>query len=208
MYRGNGQMDSPVIDEDEMLKHAIYQQLFLGDNQIMGKNPQNIMYIEGVDELKEDFYQDLKSHLCQLKTNNLSQFLHYFARKFNTHLNSVRGRIEENLSNMDNLKDQEIVIIYMVLTKVLETLREKAYRLVGEHLIKQKFRSKTNKYFTKVIAEKVQRLAALNDEDISLLYNLSFIEMLAEKYQNNSLKKLTQNLILTRLDRIIEKITA
>ncbi len=78
---------------------------------------------------------------------------------------------------------------------------------MGERLIKQKFRLKTNKYFTKGIAEKVQRLAALNDEDISLLYNLSFIEMLAEKYQNLSMKTLTQNLILTRLDRIIEKIT-
>lgn len=192
--------------ETSMLENAVFQQLFAGSNRIMGKNPANTMQITGVNLLLRRFIYDLRFHMNWVKQQKLDDFLAYFAKRFNVNLDEVKERIESNFAGMGNLEGQETVVIYMTLTKLLENLREQAYKQYGRDAIENAFKETTGKNFGDKEAEKIQNLAALNEENISLLYNLSFVAFLAISYNNKALSSTVKRLVSTKVNKIVEKI--
>jgi len=192
--------------EKSMLENAVFQQLFLGSNRIMGKNPDNPMQLTGIGQILRRFIADLKSQLDLLKNQKLGEFLQYFEQRFNLSLKDVKERIELNFEGMGNLEGQETVVLYMVLTKLLEHLRETGYRTWGANMIKETYEQMSGKKFTQPIADKVQNLAALNEENISLLYNLSFLAFLCDSYNNKKMIVTLKRLVSIRINRIVEKL--
>jgi hypothetical protein len=199
-----------MLDKDQtqdMLEQAVYQQLFCGENRIMGKNPANTMQLSGVDKLFDKFISELKDNLELITNKKLKNFLDIFENRFSLSLKGVKTRIETNLEGMGDLEGQEIVMIYMVLTKLLEALRETSYNKFGNQRIIDSYELQSKKKFTNKIKEKIQKLAALNEENISLLYNLSFVGLLAASYNLGNLSKTVKRLLSTRINRIIKKIS-
>ena len=201
------------IDEDtrEMLEQAVYQQLFNNQNpnQIMGKNPDNRMQITGVDELLEVFIQDLNSNLQLLRDLKFKEFLVIFEKRFGISLDPTLKRIQNNVEGMGGLdiaREQITIIIYIVLTKLLEELREKGYQKWGLGQLKSKFTKQSNKDFGLQAKNNLQKLAALNEENISLLYNLSFLLLIAINYKQQNIEKTLKRLISLRINRILQKI--
>lgn len=189
-----------------MLENAVFQQLFLGSNRIMGKNPDNTMQLTGIGQILRRFISDIKSQLDLLKTKRLQDFLDYFEKRFNLSLKDVKERVELNFEGMGDLEGQETVVLYMVLTKLLEHLRENAYRMWGNDAIKETYESVSGHKYDDKIAEKVQNMAALNEENISLLYNLSFLAFLCDSYNNKKMIITLKRLVSTRVNRIVAQL--
>ena len=59
----------------EMLQHAVYQQLFLGNDKIMGRMPSDSMSLKDTGLLLTKFINKLKENLTILDPQNLSVFL-------------------------------------------------------------------------------------------------------------------------------------
>jgi hypothetical protein len=67
-------------DLNELLEKAVYQQLFLGKDQIMGRMPQNTMHLKDIGTLITIFIQDIKDKLNLVNKDNLETFLNYFEK--------------------------------------------------------------------------------------------------------------------------------
>lgn len=197
------------MNTQEMLENAVYQQLFLGGKRIMGKNPDNTMQLTGVDEILSKFIEDLRKSLKLLAKHKIHEFLTHFGLLFSVDLNPTEKRIQNNFDGMgglDQLVGQETILYYMVMTKLLEALRENAYTQWGFERIKIAFEKQTGEKFTTKIHQKVQNLAALNESNISLLYNLCFILLLSNAYDKTKFSTTLKRLTTVRINKIIEKI--
>lgn len=190
----------------DMLKQAVYQQLFLGANRIMGRLPNTTMQMKDVGEILNKFILEIKENLFLLQQKNFDDFLKYFENAFKFDLREVKKKIYDNFREMGDLDGDEIIIIYMVLTKLLEKLREESYLLYGfEHII-ETYEKNSRKKFTENIRSRLQKLAATNNENISLLYNLCFIRSLSEVFKNKAIEINAKKQITKKVNLIVEKL--
>ncbi|MCF2139038.1 MAG: hypothetical protein K9W44_03165 [Candidatus Lokiarchaeota archaeon] len=198
-------LENPL--DRNMLESAVFQQLFLGSKRIQGKNPEHTMQLTGVESLLNDFIDDLEKNLSLIEQFKIQEFINYFSNRFNVDFEATYTRIMNNLNAMggvENLKGQETVVIYIVLTKLIEALREYAYSQWGKKRIEDDFTRKSNKKFGNKEIDHIQHLAAIGDGDISLLYNLSFISMLSHVYGSKKFQTTIKRLISMRVNRILK----
>lgn len=195
--------------ERDMLENAVYQQLFLGKKQIQGKNPEHTMQLTGIEKLLDKFIDDLAAHLHFILEHKIQKFIDYFQKKFNLDLHATYERIMENLNNMggiENFEGQETVIIYIILTKLVEALREHSYQIWGKKRIAEDFEANFRKKFGSEEEQELQNLAATNNPNISLLYNLSFIMLLVNVYGSEKFQTTVKRLTTLRVNRILKKL--
>jgi hypothetical protein len=107
---------------------------------------------------------------------------------------------------MDDLTGQEIMVLYMVLTKLLENVRELSYIKFGLNRIKEEFFDFSKKEIDPTTLEKIQTLGATGDKDMSLLYNLCFLQLLANIYNLSTISTNIKRQITLKINMIIKKI--
>src|SRR6056297_733773 len=148
----------------EMLEQAVYQQLFSTDKEdrIMGKNPEYTMQFTGVKELLDNFLDELNNNLDLVLDFKIGKFLEVFEKRFDIDLDGTEERIMTNFEGMggkDIVMQNDTMLIYMVLTKMVEAIREKAYAKWGKRRIIEQYEEITGKKFNENINEEVNKLA-------------------------------------------------
>ncbi len=201
------------LEEDhvqDMLEQAVYQQLFCSGEgeRIMGKNPEYTMQYTGIEKLLDEFIEELRVNLPKILDLKIADYLKVFEKRFGVDLSTTEDRILTNFEGMGGLefvKDQPTMLIYMVLTKMIEAIREYGYAKWGRGRIIEQYEEFSGKKFTKKIDEKINNLAALNNRSISLLYNLSFITLLNESYAKGKDLTTAKRLTTMKVNTIVKK---
>ncbi len=202
----------PDDQQIDMLKQAVYQQLFLGEDRIMGRMPINTMAFKDVGRLLNKFIREVKKQLEILDTDHLEDFLVYFEKMFEFNLSDVKERIENNFVGMGDLVGQEVMVLYMCLTKLLESTREEAYKKFGLIQIKEAYKKQMQitgeqADFNGKLKKKIQNLAATGDENMSLLYNLCFIRLLADSFKQKPIAINAKKQITKKVNLIVKNIS-
>ncbi|MHA1729582.1 MAG: hypothetical protein ACTSWY_12770 [Promethearchaeota archaeon] len=195
----------PKEQLSEMLEQAVYQQLFLGKDRIMGRIPKDTMNFKDVGHILGRFIQTLEENIKYLHPEKLEIFLGYFEKFFGLELSEVKTRVEQNFEGMgmgSDFQGEEIIILYMVLTKMLENARRQAYKKFGLRQIKIIYKNK-NKNFNEAIELKLQDLASNADSNLSLLYNLCFIRLLADSFDEKRIRTNSKRQITRKVNQII-----
>ena len=197
---------APNFDLQTLLKQAVYQQLFLSKDKIMGRMPQNVMQFKDVGILLEEFIEEIYSHVDLLNPRELRAFFRFFEAKFNMDLSSVREQILRNFAGMGDMDDpsMDLMKIYMVLTKLLERTREQAYIRYGLSRIETEYEGKSEQK-VKDGKESFQLFAQTSDASISLLYNLCFIRLLAESFGEKRILSNAKRQITVKINDVLEK---
>lgn len=195
----------PEFNITTLLKQAVYQQLFLSKDKIMGRMPQNVMQFKDVGLLLNKFIDRISEHVDLLNPEHLDSFFDFFERKFDMDLSPVREQIKHNFEGMgDDLNGQALMIVYMVLTKLLESTREQAYKRYGLSRIEKEYEKISQQDFHGV-REDFQLLAQTSDKSISLLYNLCFIRLLAESFNEKLILKNAKRQITIKINDVLKK---
>ncbi|MBN2157532.1 MAG: hypothetical protein JW776_15910 [Candidatus Lokiarchaeota archaeon] len=197
----------PEFNMTTLLQQAVYQQLFLSKDKIMGRMPQNVMQFKDVGFLLDTFIESIYDQIDLLNPDEIDRFLLYFENLFSMNLSHVREQILKNFEGMGDLHNQNLIVIYMVLTKLLENAREQAYKRYGLNRIKKTFEKQSKNEF-KEVKEDFQLLAQTSDKSISLLYNLCFIRLLAETFDKE--KRILTNAkrqITHKINEVLEKLS-
>jgi hypothetical protein len=152
------------------------------------------------------FIEFLKEQIKILTPEKLDTFLHVFEAKFMLDLSEVKERISQNLSGMGDLSGQEIILLYMVLTKLLETMREESYKEYGLSQLNKSYMDQTGGVLNVEWERKIHDLASKGEENISLLYNLCFIRLLSESFNEKSMVANSKRQITRKINQIMQKI--
>jgi len=181
------------IKADSMLEEAIYQQLFLGVNRIMGiyneKNSQQQkgIVIAGIGKLLKNFINELKLKFKLIYEKKIDDFITSCEQRFNIDLKSEKNELESQLSIIDDWESQKLTMIYVVLTKILESFRRNAFEYIGLKSLLEIYREFLNNPVAQLpstILMKLKKLSDINDEDIVLLNNLAFLCWLSKFYND------------------------
>ena len=135
----------------------------------------------------------------------MNLFLGKFETKFNLELNEVKVKVENNFEGMGELEGQEIVILYMVLTKMLENIREQAYLINGWNELVRIYQ-KSGRRFDDKVHQKLNNFAAIGNPQLSLIYNLCFIKLLAEVFNEKRISTNAKRHITRKINKLINEL--
>ena len=199
--------------EDEALEHALYQQLLGDSDEIMGKCPENRMQITGIQDLMKLFFNDVKNHLYLIKEMKIQDFIEYFAKKFDFKLDEVHDHVKGNLQGMglttmdkEMFEQNELMIIYMTLTKLVETIRDASFLRYGFQALKEKFEENCGTEFTQKHKEYLHHMQAMGEKNSSLLFNLSFLKLISSAYKFKNMETTIKRLTTMKLNVISKMI--
>ena len=124
-------------------------------------------------------------------------------------LDFVQEKVLANIKAMD-IEGQEIVVLYMVLTKILESLRSQSYLNYGlaqiTKIYNQNFKQEDIQWKNKDIRKKLQKLSEKGDGNLSLLYNLCFIRLLAESFKDKAVSINSKRQVTKKINTIIQQL--
>ncbi|MHA1341084.1 MAG: hypothetical protein ACTSRZ_14035 [Promethearchaeota archaeon] len=175
------------IQPESMLEEAVYQQLFMGANRIMGSKNGKGLVVVGVGRLLKNFINELKSKFKLIYLKKINDFLSFCEDRFKIDLNNEKRNLNQQISMIDDWDSQKMVMIYVVLTKVLENFRKNAFNEIGLKKLREIYREFINNPLAEFPANFHRRLKDLsdkNDDDVLLLYNLSFLTWLSSFYND------------------------
>jgi hypothetical protein len=181
------------IEASSMLEKTIFQQLF------------NTQEIEGVGSLIKNFINDLKLRMKLILRDKLDDFINFFENLFRVNLSEVKETINLNLEQMGGIINAKYTGIYLVLTKLLEELREQANFRWGEQIILAKYVDAVEASIDENATNIFNRLKT-SDDDMATIYKFSFLAWLATAYNNQQTKEKLHNLIASKAAIVVQKI--
>jgi len=199
--------DQPQI-ENEMLLLGVYALVVRGQNQdlLMGKNVNDFVSIPGLETLLHKFVADLDKTFRYIYKDDIPSFLNELERQFHLDFMSLLDNIVANIEGIKSFENDDVMIWYLVITKTLESMREQTYTRRGWTIISKKFEEFNHSPLTPALKDKIQSMDDAGNADLSLLYNLVFVEFLAELYKDIKVQNTIAKIIDLRLNHIFQEL--
>lgn len=199
--------DQPQI-ENEMLLLGVYALVVRGQNQdlLMGKNVKDFVSIPGLEALLLKFIADLDKTFRYIYKDDIPSFLNELERQFHLDFMSLLDNIVANIEGIKSFENDDVMIWYLVITKTLESMREQTYTRRGWTIISQKFEELNHSPLTPALKDKIQSMDDAGNADLSLLYNLVFVEFLAGLYKDIKVQNTIAKIIDLRLNHIFQEL--
>jgi hypothetical protein len=115
----------------------------------------------------------------------------------------LQANLEENITNMQAIDSDDVMLYYLVISKTLEYIRDEVYEHKGWTLFSTQYKKITHRDLSPSQINGLQKLDELLDEDLSLLYNLIFIDFLAEIYPQTKMASNIKQLIEEKITHLI-----
>jgi hypothetical protein len=182
-----------------MLDQAVYHQLFMGNDRIMGAGENDSIEIPDVEDLLALFMLELKKRLGYITIRKLDEFFGYFGMKYQMNFADVQAIAEANMEGAAGLEGQTLGIMYMALAKFIESLRNQAFERWGLPQMKALFEELTGQPFGGPVIDLIQNKISGNDSKMMLLFNVSFISWLASIFPDHPTSQMIQEKITPRM---------
>lgn len=199
----------PNSEIEKLIKALINQQFHDGNEIIYGRTKEVSVKIPRSGLIINKLYAKMLSILNYFNDKNYFKYI----KEFNETIlpidtDRVYTRFRNTYDNAAALEEPEIFLIAsMLFSEILENCRQNVFDSFLEEIRKEILDSKRNPINdAAIINEKLKRLFAHNDKDISLSYNLVFLKMLADTFEFDEISNRVNREIKKRKKRIIRKI--
>jgi hypothetical protein len=195
--------------ENEMLHLGVYALVVRGQGQdlLMGKqSAHDFIKVNGLEKLLRLLILDLDVSFSFIYNDDISGFLNAIQEKMKINLLDLKENLELNIQGMRDVESDDIMIWHLVITKTLENLRQQIFDAGGWGLIKKIYKSINGKPMSKKIQTAIEKQDSKGNEDMSLLYNLVFIEYLSRIYKKTKLNKICLDLAREKITHLLANI--
>lgn len=170
---------------NEATNNLINQQFYLdGHDLIIGRTPEISIKISKSGQVIRKFKDLFNTNLNLFLEGDYYKFLNRFKKIKGLDDNYIKEIYQDLQLKFENLRDTEninIIVLYsLVLNSLISSIRDLNF---GEAIkeIKKRIQKRSNILQNK-IREELDELFMKNDENISILYNLSYLDTLAESF--------------------------
>ncbi len=192
----------------EGTENLINQQFYKGKDIITGRTPEISLKISNSGQIIRKFKDIFNQNLNLFLEGKYLEFLKLFRKIKGIDENFVREIYQDLQFKFESVKEAEninTVIIYtLVLNSIISSIRdlnfEEAIREIKKRILK-----KLNIHES-VIKKELDMLFMKNDRNISILYNISYLDTLAESFNYKKVAhicKIQQSKFINRIARRI-----
>ena len=200
-----------------MIMHQLYdatnnlinQQFYKdGHDLIIGRTPEISIKISKSGQIIRKFKDLFNNNLNLFIRGEYFKYLNRFKKIKGLDDNYIKEIYQDLQLKFENLKDTEninIIVLYsLVLNSLISSIRDLNF---GESLreIKKRISKKSNIHQKRIQGE-LDKLFMKNDENISILYNLSYLDTLAESFNYKKVAhicKIQKSKFMNRIVKLI-----
>jgi len=198
-------IDSFYVATDNLIEQQFYKP---GTDQIIGRTPEI--------SVKVSFSGQIVAKFKKLFNKNVSYFLNGKYMKFLEPFEKIKG-MNENIIEEIHQKlqkkidligdsdqfDDPIIIYTLLLSTIISTIRDVHF---NESLTQIRHRAKKESInlSLETLNDRLDNLFMTNNENISILYNLSYLDALAESFNYNKVARICKIQKSKYMNRIIE----
>ena len=188
--------------------NLINQQFYNGKDIIIGRTPEVSIKISNSGQIVRKFKDLFNQNLNLFLEGKYLQFLKLFKRIKGIDENYIKEIYQDLQLKFESIKEAEninIVIIYtLVLNSLISSIRdlnfEDAIREVKKRILKKSILHEDT------IQEELDMLFMKNDNNISILYNISYLDTLAESFNYKKVAHICKIQESKFINRIVRKI--
>lgn len=167
--------------------NLVNQQFYEGGNDtIIGRTPKVSVKIKQSGQIIAKFKDLFNQNLNSFLQGNYLNFLRTFKKiegLSDVHIKEIYDELKDKLEVLrENTADEEIIILYtIVLSGLISKIRDLHFNNSIEE-IKKRIKVKSNSIDDNKIQKELNNLFMRNNDNISLLYNISYLDALASSF--------------------------
>jgi len=192
---------------DNLIKQQFYKE---GRDTIIGRTPEVSVKISNSGQLIRRFKDLFNQNLHLFLEGKYFKFLNLFKKIEGVDDNYIREIYQDLQLKLENLKDTEtinMVVLYaIVLNSIISTIRDLNFAKTLNK-IKERVNDKTRINERKV-QDELDKLFMRNDNNISILYNISYLDTLAESFHYKKVARTCKIQKGKYINRIVKLIVA
>jgi hypothetical protein len=191
--------------------NLVNQQFYEGGNDtIIGRTPKVSVKIKQSGQIIKKFKDLFNQNLNSFLEGNYLNFLRSFKKikgLNDDNIKEIYDELKEKLEVLrENAADEEIVISYtIVLSGIISKIRDLHFNnSIAE--VKKRIKGKSNAISDNDIQKELNNLFMRNNDNISLLYNLSYLDALASSFNYSKVArvcKIQKGKYINRIVKII-----
>ncbi|MFW9829623.1 MAG: hypothetical protein ACFFEY_18760 [Candidatus Thorarchaeota archaeon] len=169
------------IATDNLINQQFYKS---GSDIIIGRTPEISVKISKSGQVIRKFKDLFNKNIDLFLEGNYFKFLNLFKKIKGLDDNYIHEIYQDLQLKIENLKDTEkigIVVMYaIVLNSLISSIRELNFEQTVKEIKRRTIKKK--RVNIDIIQEELDKLFMKNDKNISILYNLSYLDTLAESF--------------------------
>ncbi|MHA1584638.1 MAG: hypothetical protein ACTSVU_04115 [Promethearchaeota archaeon] len=195
--------------QNEMVELGVYALMVRGQGEdlLMGTDVKHFRKINELEKLLHHFILDLDSTFSFIYGNDIAGYLNSLEDKFHIDLTTLQENLATNITEMQSIDSDEIMIYYLVITKTLEQLRKAVFEMEGLRWAEKIYKEIGKEEIPENFLSKISSLELSSNEDCSLIYNLIFTSFLAKNYGMKSVQENCEHEIVSSLESIIKTVS-
>lgn len=204
------------LKDEEVIKYLLFQQFYYGDDVIYGRTRDISEYINGSGHVIESFLKMLTKDIQLIRDKKYQEYLQNFANEaYIFNCEAVYNRFMNTCKNLNQELSSQLVTSFLISELLMEirkdcfdeTLNEIRIILIDNITKLNKKRNIREDFDLESIInqkmEKMRHLYSINSNDIGMIYNLSFLKMIAFKIEDFKVNKYTVKLLQKYVENVI-----
>ncbi len=191
-------MSSSLVD---VAKYLVYQQFYDDEDKVIYDRTKKIrLLIPGVDHVVPAFLQEITQALPLLQEKSYAEFLAQIAQKIPFNVETVEGKFNEFKDKLGEEGLNDTMVATSLIGEIINDVRDVEFKASITAIKKQLMDRSTSPAAAGFIDLKISKFSAMNDLNISLIYNLSFLRLLVARFDPPEYPELKQ-----KVDQMIQK---
>ncbi|HUX98968.1 MAG TPA: hypothetical protein VMV49_05405 [Candidatus Deferrimicrobium sp.] len=202
-------MESTLPD---LLEYLVRQQFNPRGDIITDRMKGKKVHIQTAGQAIKKFIELLLKDSSDVLEANYKTYLKKLSKEFHIDLDEVQNNFSERLSRLEGEANDLPIIATLLFGELLGNIRERVFnqilteiknRLIENLKIKDGSKAKFEENFKTQTCDLFQR----NNENISLLYNLCFLEFIAETVHSYKLSRVLKILLGKYMNRVVKELS-
>lgn len=186
---------------EDVAKYLVYQQFYDEEDKVIFDRTKKIrLLIPGVDKVIATFLAEFTKLLPLVQGKNYSAYLEQLAQHLPFNVETVRTKFQEMRAKLGEEEMSESIVTTFLIGEVLNYLRDAEFKAAMAEIKRQAMVHSKSPAADGFIDMKISKFASMNDLNISLLYNLSFLRFLVAQYEPPDHPELK-----SKVDQMIQK---
>ncbi len=198
-------------DLSDVAKYLVYQQFYDEEDKVIFDRTKKIrLLIPGVDHVVPVFLQEFTRALPLLQEKKYREYMAQITQKVPFNIDTVEEKFNVLKGQLGEEELSETMVATFLIGEILNYLRDVAFKATMTSIKNQLMAKSTSPAAAGFIDTKISKFSAINDLNISLIYNLSFLRYLVAQFEPPDypeLKSKVEQMIQKYAKTLMEQIT-